>query len=120
MALWWVNLDVTRVNRIIEIQFQFQTRLSVSDEFNSIVVFISTDYVFDGKNAPYREADEPKPLNKYGESKLEGERVVLGANKGVFITKVRSPIEVTSDVGVLSGLCGGCVCVVCLKRGFLF
>lgn len=41
------------------------------------VVYFSTDYVFDGtKGEPYVESDEPHPINKYGESKLLGEREV--------------------------------------------
>jgi dTDP-4-dehydrorhamnose reductase len=41
------------------------------------LVYISTDYVFDGeKKSPYREDDLPDPLNIYGESKLMGERYV--------------------------------------------
>jgi dTDP-4-dehydrorhamnose reductase len=37
----------------------------------------STDYVFDGKGSrPWAEEDEPKPLNAYGRSKLEGEKAV--------------------------------------------
>ena len=35
---------------------------------------ISTDYVFDGKNAPYKEDDIPNPLNVYGRLKLEAEK----------------------------------------------
>jgi len=39
---------------------------------------ISTDYVFDGaKGAPYCEQDAVNPLNVYGQSKLQGERLVL-------------------------------------------
>lgn len=42
------------------------------------LIYLSTDYVFDGqKGAPYRETDEPNPLNAYGRSKLEGERRAL-------------------------------------------
>jgi dTDP-4-dehydrorhamnose reductase len=41
------------------------------------MVYISTDYVFDGKKAtPYVEDDPPNPINVYGQSKLEGERNV--------------------------------------------
>jgi len=41
------------------------------------IVYISTDFVFDGeKNAPYNESDTPNPINVYGESKLEGEKMV--------------------------------------------
>ncbi|KAK7880094.1 hypothetical protein WMY93_033234 [Mugilogobius chulae] len=37
-------------------------------------IYISTDYVFDGRNPPYGEDDAPNPLNLYGRSKMEGER----------------------------------------------
>ncbi len=41
------------------------------------VVYLSTDYVFDGsKSEPYLESDPPCPLNVYGLSKLQGERYV--------------------------------------------
>jgi dTDP-4-dehydrorhamnose reductase len=41
------------------------------------LVYVSTDYVFDGtKHEPYIEADSPNPINTYGRSKLEGERIV--------------------------------------------
>lgn len=41
------------------------------------VVYLSTDYVFDGtKREEYREEDPPAPINAYGRSKLEGERYV--------------------------------------------
>lgn len=40
-------------------------------------LYISTDYVFDGRNPPYGEDDAPNPLNVYGRSKVEGERETL-------------------------------------------
>ncbi len=44
---------------------------------NAIFIHYSTDYVFDGKKgSPYVEEDVPNPLNVYGASKLEGERLV--------------------------------------------
>ena len=47
------------------------------------VVYISTDYVFDGnKNSPYEEDDAPNPQSVYGSSKLAGERA-LGATDAI-------------------------------------
>jgi len=43
------------------------------------LIHISTDYVFDGNRAahnPYVEEDEPAPVSYYGQTKLEGERVI--------------------------------------------
>ncbi|MGH2518402.1 MAG: SDR family oxidoreductase, partial [Chloroflexota bacterium] len=44
------------------------------------LVYISTDYVFDGQaSTPYREDDAPHPINTYGLTKLRGERAVQEA-----------------------------------------
>lgn len=46
-------------------------------EIGAKLVYISTDYVFDGEGSrPYREQDPVNPLSVYGKSKLEGERHV--------------------------------------------
>ncbi|MEM3399506.1 MAG: dTDP-4-dehydrorhamnose reductase [Candidatus Micrarchaeia archaeon] len=40
------------------------------------LIYVSTDYVFDGRKGNYVEEDEPNPINYYGKTKLEGERIV--------------------------------------------
>jgi dTDP-4-dehydrorhamnose reductase len=40
------------------------------------LVYISTDFVFDGTGTMYTEEDSPNPINHYGKTKLEGEKIV--------------------------------------------
>jgi len=40
------------------------------------MLYISTDYVFDGTKAPYQPQDQPNPLNYYGLTKLQGEEII--------------------------------------------
>ena len=49
-------------------------------KLGSVLVHVSTDYVFDGKIGTYTEVDQPHPLNVYGLSKLTGESLVLMAD----------------------------------------
>lgn len=52
------------------------------------VVYVSTDYVFDGsKAAPYVETDQPAPLSAYGRGKLAGEEATRAANKRHFVVR---------------------------------
>jgi len=49
------------------------------------MVFCSTDNIFDGERAPYRENDSAVPVNYYAETKVEAERCVLAlGNRGVI------------------------------------
>ncbi len=48
-----------------------------AQKFDSLLVYLSTDYVFDGKKGKeYTEFDLCCPLNVYGETKLQGENFV--------------------------------------------
>ncbi len=53
------------------------------------LIQISTDYVFDGEaTSPYSEEDEARPISVYGESKREGERLVLAAGDRHLVVRV--------------------------------
>ena len=43
------------------------------NQFDSRLIHLSTDFVFDGKKGHYLEEDLPNPQNVYAKSKLEGE-----------------------------------------------
>jgi len=51
------------------------------------IIFVSTDYVFDGSKEFFTELDNPNPLNVYGASKLAGENLVKIANENHFIIR---------------------------------
>jgi len=59
-------------------------------EHGSFLVHYSTDYVFDGskREGLYTEADEPNPLNKYGLSKLLGERFAMQTAHNMLVLRV--------------------------------
>jgi len=57
------------------------------DLFNGPIVQISTDYVFDGENGPYVEDDITNPINVYGASKLESEKILLENSKDNLIIR---------------------------------
>jgi dTDP-4-dehydrorhamnose reductase len=49
----------------------------VARDIDSVLMHVSTDYVFDGsKRSPYDEGDPPRPLSVYGNTKLAGEYFV--------------------------------------------
>jgi dTDP-4-dehydrorhamnose reductase len=57
-------------------------------ENNVTLIQISTDFVFEGnKTIPYKEDEEMKPLNIYGETKLKGEEEVRDILSKYFILR---------------------------------
>jgi dTDP-4-dehydrorhamnose reductase len=59
--------------------FTVDTARAIADycrQHRAKMVYISTDYVFDGSNGPYIETDPVNPLNVYGTHKLEAEEIV--------------------------------------------
>lgn len=60
----------------------------VCDAFDCTLLYISTDFVFDGlKSAPYTEDDEPNPQSVYGRTKLDGERAIQQTLKKHYIIR---------------------------------
>jgi len=65
-----------------------------SKKQNSFFVYISTDYVFDGKKGMKNEEDKPNPLNFYGKSKFEGEIVINNLSLPHAIIRTSTPFGI--------------------------
>jgi dTDP-4-dehydrorhamnose reductase len=50
--------------------------VNAANKCDAHLIQLSTDFIFDGKNGPYKEEDEPNPLSYYGDSKLKAENIV--------------------------------------------
>lgn len=62
---WKINVEGTR--NIVE----------AAKVYGKKVIYISTDFVFDGEQETYTEESEPNPINWYGVTKYKGEKLVL-------------------------------------------
>ncbi|XP_025201510.1 methionine adenosyltransferase 2 subunit beta-like [Melanaphis sacchari] len=75
----------------------------VANKLNVPLLYISTDYVFDGDKSPYKEIDEPTPINEYGKLKLLGEKAVFAANQNNIILRIPvlyGPVESLEESAV--------------------
>lgn len=61
--------------------------LNAAATCNSYFLFISTDFVFEGKTLQYKEADELRPVNYYGETKKLAEEAVKKHSFGWSIVR---------------------------------
>lgn len=64
--------------------------------FNKKMIYISTDFVFDGRKSStegYVEGDTPSPLNWYGITKYEGEKITQKLGKMAIICRIAYPFR---------------------------
>lgn len=61
----------------------------ICKKINAKMLYISTDYVFDGTKEGFYEVDDlPNPINVYGKSKLLGEQAVQNLLEKYFIVRI--------------------------------
>ncbi len=57
-------------------------------KINAKLIFLSTDAVFNGQlNKQYCETDTPNPINYYGKTKLEAEKIVLNTSSNNVVLR---------------------------------
>ena len=88
-----------------------------SNEIGAKMIYISTDYVFDGTKGFYEEKDKTNPISYYGLTKLEGEKavqeicddfiiartsVIYGAHKKNFATWVIKELRKENQIKIIT------------------
>ena len=68
-----------------------ETLAKESSKQNSFFIYMSTDYIFDGKQGMKKENDVPNPLGFYGQSKLMGELSLNKLASSYSIIRISSP-----------------------------
>jgi len=71
--------------------------VSLCSLYNIKLVYISTDYVYDGRKGNYNETDPVRPINKYAWSKLGGECAVMMYDNSLIIRTSFTPVEFPYD-----------------------
>ncbi|MBX2846085.1 MAG: SDR family oxidoreductase [Saprospiraceae bacterium] len=85
------HVDYCELNQAESWQKTVQSTMNViklAKEVDAKVVYISTDYVFDGLEGPYAEDEEPNPINVYGKHKLEAENLILDSKLDSLVVRV--------------------------------
>lgn len=62
--------------------------IKLAKQHNAKLIYISTDYVFDGKKGPYTEEDSVNPESIYGLHKLEAENQVIKSGLNYLILRI--------------------------------
>lgn len=65
VGCWNVNVTATRF------------LIDAAKEFSPYIIYVSTDFIFDGLDGPYTEDATPSPVNYYGSSKRAAEKAVM-------------------------------------------
>jgi dTDP-4-dehydrorhamnose reductase len=107
------------------------------NEIRATLVYVSTLGVFDGqKPTPYTEFDTPNPINVYGQSKLDGERIARtflyhhyivrtgwlfggGTEDKKFVAKILDLAKTHTEIKAVDDKFGSPTYTVDLARGIL-
>jgi len=79
------NVDVCEQYPKEAMKANFFGTINLASVFAGKIIYISTDYIFDGQDGSYDEYDLPNPINVYGMSKLAGELIVKKLQNSLII-----------------------------------
>ena len=101
----WINGEGTKITA------------RVAEAIGAPLVFISSDYVFDGAKGNYDEEDHPNPVNSYGESKLLGEEYARRFSARPLIVRTTMfGLKIPPRIGLMENLVAALRCGKPLTR----
>lgn len=79
------NVDHCEINKKLATKINLEGAMNVLNackKINSKLIFVSTDFIFDGakENGCYNENDVPNPLNHYAKTKNDAELFIMNSN----------------------------------------
>ena len=95
------NVDTCEANKALCRQLNVdavETLISICEEKNIQLIHLSTDFVFDGANGPYKEEDAVNPVSYYGESKVLAEELLKNSKANWAILRTILVYGITSDM----------------------
>ncbi len=93
-AAGYTNVDKAEEEGELSYKLNSKAPEVISETVKGIpVIYLSTDYVFDGKKSdnPYTEEDIPNPLSTYAKSKRKGEEIILSASPKNLVLRLIMP-----------------------------
>jgi dTDP-4-dehydrorhamnose reductase len=73
------NVDLCETQKDLATKINSKSTAVIAEQakkLGAFLVYVSTDYVFDGEKGMKKESDSTEPVDHYGKSKLEGENTV--------------------------------------------
>ena len=84
------DVDRCEIEKELAWKVNVEAPLTLAKEvskFNAFLLYLSTDYVFDGERGLYKEDDVPNPVNYYGLTKLIAENIIKSALSNYSIVR---------------------------------
>jgi dTDP-4-dehydrorhamnose reductase len=95
------NVDQCELNQeaCIEINVKATASLvAAAERVKAHFIFVSTDFIFSGEDGPYEEEAVAAPVNFYGESKLQGEQLVINSKTSWAIARTVLVYGIANDL----------------------
>lgn len=93
----YTNVDASEQNQTLSFKINVNGTKNIFEAVNEKkkkMIYMSTDFIFDGENPPFYEDSHPNPISYYGKTKYEGEKIV---QNGAMIIRLAYPYRASFE-----------------------